>query len=131
MTDTAELIERAQHAGKAAGWGRLIKALAAALTAAEERARSAQEGWDVFAARFTGAEAALERERQERMHDAEHIAQLSDRLAAAEAREARLREAAMALYERVEMDESVGICLSSRVEALNLGAALAAGDAHD
>jgi hypothetical protein len=40
------------------------------------------------------------------------------------ARLERVEAAAMALYERVEMDESVGICLSSRVEALNLAAAL-------
>jgi hypothetical protein len=33
-------------------------------------------------------------------------------------------EAAVALYERVEMDESVGICLSDRVDSLRLGAAL-------
>ena len=32
-----------------------------------------------------------------------------------------LREAAFALYERVEMDESVGICLSDRVPSLKLG----------
>ena len=40
----------------------------------------------------------------------------------AQAEEARmLREAAMALYERVQMDESVGICLSERVTTLALG----------
>jgi hypothetical protein len=48
----------------------------------------------------------------------------------AQAEEARmLREAAMALYERVQMDESVGICLSERVTTLALGAALAKEDA--
>jgi hypothetical protein len=36
-----------------------------------------------------------------------------------------LGEALQALHERVEMDESVGICLSSRVESLNAGSALA------
>jgi hypothetical protein len=35
-----------------------------------------------------------------------------------------LREAATALYERVEMDESVGICLSTRAESMALGALL-------
>ncbi len=50
---------------------------------------------------------------------------------AAEAREQRLREAAMALYQRVEIDESVGVCLSSRVEALNLFAALTSGGSND
>ena len=35
-----------------------------------------------------------------------------------------LETAARQLYERVEMDESVGICLSSRVEALTLGSVL-------
>lgn len=35
-----------------------------------------------------------------------------------------LLEAARALYEQVEMDESVGICLSDRVPALNLGRVL-------
>ena len=35
-----------------------------------------------------------------------------------------LREAAIALYERVQMDESVGICLSERVTTLALGDAL-------
>lgn len=35
-------------------------------------------------------------------------------------------EAAEHLHERVEMDESVGICLSSRAESLTTGAALAA-----
>lgn len=38
-------------------------------------------------------------------------------------------ETLKALYERVEMDESVGICLSSRVEALNFPDALAAVEA--
>lgn len=33
--------------------------------------------------------------------------------------------AAQALYERVEMDESVGVCLSERVPSLNLGQELA------
>ena len=33
-------------------------------------------------------------------------------------------EAARALHERVEMDESVGVCLSDRVPSLNLGRAL-------
>lgn len=33
--------------------------------------------------------------------------------------------AARDLYERVEMDESVGICLSDRAPTLNLGTALA------
>ena len=37
-------------------------------------------------------------------------------------------EAATVLHERVEMDESVGICLSSRTESLTAGAALAALD---
>jgi hypothetical protein len=53
---------------------------------------------------------------------------LSKRLTIAVATEARvteLLEAAMALYERVQMDESVGICLSERVTTLALGAALA------
>ena len=50
----------------------------------------------------------------------------------AQAEEARmLREAAMALYERVQMDESVGICLSERVTTLALGAALAKEDDDD
>lgn len=35
-----------------------------------------------------------------------------------------ISNAAMALYERVQMDEAVGVCLSSRVEALALGDAL-------
>ena len=38
---------------------------------------------------------------------------------------AEMREAMVALVERVEMDESVGICLSSRVESLNAQATLA------
>jgi hypothetical protein len=42
-----------------------------------------------------------------------------------------LREAAMALYERVQMDESVGICLSERVTTLALGAALTKEDDDD
>lgn len=33
-------------------------------------------------------------------------------------------EAAQDLYERVEMDESVGVCLSDRVPSLRLGDAL-------
>lgn len=37
---------------------------------------------------------------------------------------ADLREAATALYEQVEMDESVGICLSERAPSLILGAVL-------
>ena len=37
-------------------------------------------------------------------------------------------EATENLYARVEMDESVGTCLSSRVESLNAGQALAALD---
>ena len=37
----------------------------------------------------------------------------------------RVEEAATHLHERVEMDESVGICLSSRVESLALGSVLA------
>lgn len=48
---------------------------------------------------------------------------------AAEARVAVLepvKVAAKDLYERVQMDESVGVCLSSRVETLILGDALAA-----
>lgn len=36
-----------------------------------------------------------------------------------------LAEAADAMYERVQMDESVGICLSTRAECLTLGDALA------
>ena len=36
-----------------------------------------------------------------------------------------LREAAQALYEHVQMDESVGICLSDRVACLRLGDLLA------
>ena len=35
-----------------------------------------------------------------------------------------LRQAAIALHERVEMDESVGICLSTRAESMALGALL-------
>ena len=36
-------------------------------------------------------------------------------------RRAKIETAARALYEQVEMDESVGVCLSDRVAALNLG----------
>lgn len=50
------------------------------------------------------------------------------RAKAPEAQRDTLWKAAMALYERVEMDESVGVCLSSRVEVLNLGVALAGSD---
>lgn len=38
---------------------------------------------------------------------------------------ADMGEALLALVERVEMDESVGICLTSRVESLNGGTVLA------
>ena len=57
--------------------------------------------------------------------------ELKDRAEAAEATLTRYRNmevAARALYERVEMDESVGICLTDRAESLALGAALAALD---
>ncbi len=47
-------------------------------------------------------------------------------LAAARRENATLREAAQALYEQVEMDESVGVCLSDRVPSLRLGDVLAA-----
>ena len=45
---------------------------------------------------------------------------IQDNLTALEEQLEALRAAATALYERVEMDESVGVCLSSRVESLNL-----------
>ncbi len=41
------------------------------------------------------------------------------------------REAALALYEEVEMAESVGICLPNRVPSLRLGAALSAAPLED
>jgi hypothetical protein len=92
MTDHAELIERALaaveadrldlargHDGRSCLRQSEGAALAAALAAETERADKAQEGWDVFAARMTGAETG---------------ALLADaRMRAAEAREAALREA--------------------------------------
>jgi hypothetical protein len=52
----------------------------------------------------------------------EAVARIEARLAAGDA----LERDAKALYERVQMDESVGICLSSRGETLLLGQTLAA-----
>ncbi len=48
-----------------------------------------------------------------------------DDVEAALAQVEALVEAATALYERVEMDESVGVCLTSRVESLTIADALA------
>jgi len=58
------------------------------------------------------------------------LVELVRRAAALDAERARLAnleavaEAARKLWERVEMDESVGICLSDRVPSLNLGQSL-------
>lgn len=54
---------------------------------------------------------------------------VDDALAGIEEQLEALRDAATALYERVEMDESVGVCLSSRFESLSLGAVLASNPA--
>jgi hypothetical protein len=72
---------------------------------------------------------ALEAEHHEaKLRGARRNAELADRLEALEAENAELKQSAQALYEQVEMDESVGICLSDRVAALNLGAALHKGE---
>jgi hypothetical protein len=68
--------------------------------------------------------AALEDERRWRWENHEAHKYWEARAQKAEA----VVEAARALHERVEMDESVGICLSERVESLALGAALTAYD---
>jgi len=65
-------------------------------------------GWQAVALKLADALEALRAERN-----------------AALAREAALVEAARDLYESVQMDESVGICLSDRVPTLRLGSLLA------
>jgi len=73
-----------------------------------------------------------ERERDEALAERDSLwrptTEMEKAWEAAEARVAELTEAAMVLYERVEMDESVGICLSSRSESLLLGRVLASPD---
>jgi len=73
VTDqTADLIERAEYAGEAAGWGTLIRALAAALAAEKERADTAEHGRDLARLdtenerrllRVAGAQVVAEKER--------------------------------------------------------------------
>lgn len=64
-----------------------------------------------------------------RGHAHQHnVCEISQALLDRERQLRELWEAAMALYEQVEMGESVGICLADRVPSLRLGAALAASD---
>jgi len=87
--------------------------------------------WEAYPDEFGDAVAALDALVAERdaarslgTHLSEMGAKAEQGRIDAEAEVARLREAAMALYERVQMDESVGICLSERVTTLALGDAL-------
>jgi hypothetical protein len=75
---------------------------------------------------FDAALARIESEVARLTEKVAHYIKESDKQFAAVARLERIEEAARDLYERVEMDESVGICLSDRVPSLRLGDALAA-----
>jgi hypothetical protein len=84
--------------------------------ACDEWLSSREPSWDDFPK--TNA-ALVELEQAERViasfpHGPKHCAKCAE-----------FYEAAKDLYERVEMDESVGVCLSDRVPSLRLGAALA------
>jgi len=101
-------------------------ALAAALAAEKERAdammrEAAKVSLELHAAEALVVELRAERHRLLTENDTAFFPQLL----AAEALVVELREKALALYEQVEMAESVGICLPDRVPSLRLAEALA------
>jgi hypothetical protein len=105
--------------------------------ATTEEKRASSRVFDANLARIESEVARLTEERDhyrfhfdqmEQKYEREHEQLLSDAkfYSGKLARLKRIEAAARDLYERVEMDESVGICLSDRVPSLRLGDALAA-----
>jgi chromosome segregation ATPase len=122
VEDLLNRLERAERENEEVAWinGRLV--------AAEARAQELERNLrDVRALRVNDQARAQKAEEElaiERGAAGIALPTIKARLQKAEA----VVEAARALHERVEMDESVGICLSERVESLALGAALTAYD---